>query len=430
MTLVSIGGLLTTPACANAVVGYCQKNNLSTQLVDLLKPLGSGGMDENEKALVDEVILLPPNLQIEGKTLSLLNEIALDGKVTQDEIAKFGDLDGDGLKNSEEVLIYHTDPQVADSDRDGLKDGEEVITFKTDPLRVDSDDDGFNDGVEVLTLKTNPLDRSFDYDVDTLITDYEQVKPIVEKIANDLNITSTLNKTIFHIVPHDQFRTYWEKYYTTEWLPSPLFLNAIWDIGGDPLRCHVYIPHGEFYKVAEAVFTALGDANHFFLCPEHYRLANETMREATRYAFEAAALNRLEEMGCKAWQIGETSEGRGWYHERVRQNYKVLQPIQLWKFVAEHNWLAATDDEGLGLADELRTQRKLGSKSCLKLHDHLLKQDNAYFDRLRERMLQRTTWNSYTDEVFGIIESRFVPLKPPEKRDTDIATRGWFFLHP
>lgn len=36
------------------------------------------------------------------------------------------DSDGDGLSDSEEVLIHNTDPNNPDSDGDGLSDGEEV----------------------------------------------------------------------------------------------------------------------------------------------------------------------------------------------------------------------------------------------------------------------------------------------------------------
>ncbi|MBM3120049.1 MAG: hypothetical protein FJ006_11000 [Chloroflexi bacterium] len=73
--------------------------------------------------------------------------------------------------------------------------------------------------------------------------------------------------------------------------------------------------------------------------------------------------------------------------------------------------------------------KKLSSKSCLRLYEYLLQQDNAYLDRLRERMLKRTTWDSYMDEVFNIIESRFVLAKPPEKRDTGIV-RSWAYNYP
>lgn len=288
MTLVSIGGLLTTTACANEVASYCRKNNLSTELVDLLKPLGLDGMDDNEKTLVDEIVLLPSSLQVKSKTLSLLSEIANDGKVTQDEISVFSDLDGDGLRNSEE-LKSGTDLLDPDSDKDGLKDGDEVLTLKADPLEVDSDSDGFSDGVEVLTLKTNPLNPSFDYDVDTFITGYEQIKPIVEKLAKELSVTSALNRTSFNILPDDQFRAYWEKDYYKEWLPGRPYLLAIWRSEGDPIRRQVYIPQGEFYRVAQAIFIALGDANHSFLYPEHYRSADETMKKAARYAFEACS---------------------------------------------------------------------------------------------------------------------------------------------
>ncbi|MCX8496453.1 MAG: MBG domain-containing protein, partial [Akkermansiaceae bacterium] len=37
-----------------------------------------------------------------------------------------GDLDGDGLTNNEESMIYHTNPNLADTDHDGLTDGYEV----------------------------------------------------------------------------------------------------------------------------------------------------------------------------------------------------------------------------------------------------------------------------------------------------------------
>jgi hypothetical protein len=66
-----------------------------------------------------------------------------------------GDIDGDGLTNSDETNIYGTNPNVPDTDGDGLTDGQEVLTYLTNPLVVDTDGDQFSDGTEIV-LGTNP----------------------------------------------------------------------------------------------------------------------------------------------------------------------------------------------------------------------------------------------------------------------------------
>jgi Bacterial TSP3 repeat len=67
------------------------------------------------------------------------------------------DTDGDGLSDTEETLIYGTDPLLADTDGDSLPDRDELETYDTDPLLADSDGDQLSDGVEVLQRRTDPL---------------------------------------------------------------------------------------------------------------------------------------------------------------------------------------------------------------------------------------------------------------------------------
>ncbi len=68
----------------------------------------------------------------------------------------FDDPDHDGLTNLEEFQ-RGTDPQKADTDGDGLKDGDEVNVYHTNPLLYDTDGDGLGDGLEVQT-GSDPLD--------------------------------------------------------------------------------------------------------------------------------------------------------------------------------------------------------------------------------------------------------------------------------
>jgi hypothetical protein len=74
------------------------------------------------------------------------------------------DTDGDGLYDSDEVNIHHTDPSDADTDNDNLSDGDEVQTLGTNPLVSDTDGDGLIDGDELFAHITNPLDADTDGD--------------------------------------------------------------------------------------------------------------------------------------------------------------------------------------------------------------------------------------------------------------------------
>lgn len=66
------------------------------------------------------------------------------------------DSDLDGISNSDEINIYHTDPNKADTDGDGLLDGDEIKIYHTNPLKWDTDGDGYSDGYKVRR-GVNPL---------------------------------------------------------------------------------------------------------------------------------------------------------------------------------------------------------------------------------------------------------------------------------
>ena len=72
------------------------------------------------------------------------------------------DSDFDGLSNSDEVQIYHTNPNNPDTDGDGLLDGDEIKIYHTNPLKADTDGDGYSDGYLVRRgyspLTPNKLD--------------------------------------------------------------------------------------------------------------------------------------------------------------------------------------------------------------------------------------------------------------------------------
>ena len=59
------------------------------------------------------------------------------------------DSDHDGIPDTDEVVLYGTNPSAMDSDGDGLTDYEELFYYKTNPMKFDTDGDGYNDGLEV-----------------------------------------------------------------------------------------------------------------------------------------------------------------------------------------------------------------------------------------------------------------------------------------
>ncbi len=73
------------------------------------------------------------------------------------------DSDGDGLTDAEEILLYHTNPHLADTDGDGISDGDE-IALGFDPLNPDMDGDGIPDGIDDNPLVWNDPEEDLDGD--------------------------------------------------------------------------------------------------------------------------------------------------------------------------------------------------------------------------------------------------------------------------
>lgn len=69
------------------------------------------------------------------------------------------DSDGDGISDTDEIVLFHTNPTTVDSDADGLTDYQEIFHIKSNPLKFDTDGDGYRDGLEVKT-NHNPLSKS------------------------------------------------------------------------------------------------------------------------------------------------------------------------------------------------------------------------------------------------------------------------------
>lgn len=61
------------------------------------------------------------------------------------------DSDGDGISDTDEIVLFRTNPTTVDSDADGINDYKEVFYIKTNPLKFDTDGDGYYDGLEVKT---------------------------------------------------------------------------------------------------------------------------------------------------------------------------------------------------------------------------------------------------------------------------------------
>ena len=106
-----------------------------------------------------------------------------------------GDLDGDGLSNSQE-FANQTFPDDPDSDDDGANDGVEVGAG-SDPRDSDSDDDGVPDGFEIDNAldPNDPADGTADTDGDgrTNADEFAQgTDPLVDDVVPDLTVPADI----------------------------------------------------------------------------------------------------------------------------------------------------------------------------------------------------------------------------------------------
>lgn len=104
-----------------------------------------------------------------------LTDMDSDGLSAQSEAVQSSndmlkDTDGDTIPDTDEVVLFHTNPAATDTDGDGLSDYQELYLYKSNPRLFDTDRDGFNDGVEVKSgysptnAKRAKLSKKFRYE--------------------------------------------------------------------------------------------------------------------------------------------------------------------------------------------------------------------------------------------------------------------------
>lgn len=125
---------------------YGKFKNNSTTVVNKI-----GTQEQNNQPTVNR----PLNVEKKTDTTELQNTVVTSTEVTasmnNDKIL-FGesvDSDKDGLDDVREKQLG-TDINKTDTDNDGLNDSDEVIIWKTNPLKSDTDGDSYTDGSEVF----------------------------------------------------------------------------------------------------------------------------------------------------------------------------------------------------------------------------------------------------------------------------------------
>jgi len=110
---IGLSGIAPTSCLRpNEIDKYTRQLNLPKEDRAIVRQLGYDGMDEREKALINEYNSLLTSKQLTGQSLiyfrTQLKSIAEDKKASDDELDNFKDPDADGLTNQDE-LKYETD---------------------------------------------------------------------------------------------------------------------------------------------------------------------------------------------------------------------------------------------------------------------------------------------------------------------------------
>lgn len=171
-----------------APVGPDGQVNLSTPGTDGLSSLTVSLSNASANATLDaETVSLRPverTGDLDSDGLNNSNEVELRTNLTT------ADSDGDGLSDGAEFHQYGTDPSVADTDEDGLLDAAEV-RGGSDPTLADTDRDGLVDERE-LELGTNPTVADTDGDG---LTDQREVSGKTDPTVADTDGDGVLDGT-------------------------------------------------------------------------------------------------------------------------------------------------------------------------------------------------------------------------------------------
>jgi len=128
----------------NPVTEYANNLGFSADYRAILEPLGEDGLlGYNDRELIDELNRFTFEMQEVVKPI--VGDIAQDGEVTNDELNSFMDIDGDSVSNRTELLVYRTNPLVAerwddfDTITSMLNTPEKVSDYIKNSIRYESD---------------------------------------------------------------------------------------------------------------------------------------------------------------------------------------------------------------------------------------------------------------------------------------------------
>lgn len=174
------------PHTADALATHVHQNLFSTSKEYKAETSWQSKQDRTSLHIKTQV-----DIYAEVQGFGLLSFVTNQGVLEMDmSVNGIRDTDRDGLRNIDELLVYHTNLEDTDTDRDGMPDDWELIyglnpldpsdaaldpdgdmltnleefSNSTNPLEPDTDGDGLNDGEEVLVHGTDPINTDSDSD--------------------------------------------------------------------------------------------------------------------------------------------------------------------------------------------------------------------------------------------------------------------------